>query len=99
MLQLRQYKLSINEFTRIVTKVFQRTIDIKDNSVIQDSARLQQDIKDLLESERNSYNIIDNVTNELGWRYDCILCCINWIDKENNIYEYDLLGFELVSTE
>lgn len=95
MLQLRQYELNISSFN-IVIPAFMRSIDITDN--------IAEDRKALIQYAENQlhydFDTIDNITYLVGFKgYHAIFNCINWIDKENNIYESKLIGFQLTAYE
>lgn len=95
MLQLRQYELSISSFN-IIIPAFMRSIDITDN--------IAEDRKALINYAEShlhyDFDTIDNVTELVGFKgYHAIFNCINWIDKESNIYNSKLIGFQLVAYE
>lgn len=95
MLQLRQYELNISSFN-IIIPAFMRSIDITDN--------IAEDRKALINYAENQlhydFDTIDNVTELVGFKgYHAIFNCINWTDKENNIYKSKLIGFQLTAYE
>ena len=95
MLQLRQYELSISSFN-IIIPAFMKSIDIAD-SIAEDRQALISYADNILQYE---FDTIDNVTDLVGFKgYHAIFNCINWIDKENNIYNSKLIGFQLVAYE
>lgn len=95
MLQLRQYELDISSFN-IIIPAFMKVIDITDN-IAEDRQALIQYAESILHYE---YDTIDNITEIVGFKgYHAIFNCINWINKENNIYESKLIGFQLVAYE
>ena len=95
MLQLRQYELSISSFN-IIIPAFMRSLDIADN-IAEDRQALINYANNILQYE---FDTIDNVTDLVGFKgYHAIFNCINWIDKENNIYKNKLIGFQLVAYE
>ena len=95
MLQLRQYELDISSFN-IIIPAFMKAIDITDN-IAEDRQALISYANNILHYE---YDTIDNITELVRFNgYHAIFNCINWIDKENNIYESKLIGFQLVAYE
>lgn len=95
MLQLRQYELNISSFN-IVIPAFMKAIDIADN--------IAEDRQALINYAENhlhyDYDTIDNVTELVGFKgYHAIFNCINWIDRESNVYDSKLIGFQLVAYE
>lgn len=95
MLQLRQYELSISSFN-IIIPAFMRSLDIADN-IAEDRQALIRYADNILQYE---YDTVDNVTDLVSFNgYHAIFNCINWIDKENNIYKNKLIGFQLVAYE
>ena len=95
MLQLRQYELSISSFNFIIP-AFMRSIDIADK-IAEDRQALINYADNILQYD---YDTIDNVTDIVGFNgYHAIFNCINWIDKESNIYKNKLIGFQLVAYE
>lgn len=95
MLQLRQYELSISSFN-IIIPAFMRSLDIADN-IAEDRQALINYADNILQYD---YDTIDNVTELVRFNgYHAIFNCINWIDKENDIYNNKLIGFQLVAHE
>ena len=95
MLQLRQYELNISSFNTIIP-AFMRSLDITDN-IAEDRQALINYVDNILQYE---YDTIDNITERVGFKgYHAIFNCINWIDRENNVCDSKLIGFQLVAKE
>ena len=95
MLQLRQYELEISSFNFIIP-AFMKSIDIADN-IAEDRQALIQYAESHLHYD---FDTIDNVNDLVGFKgYHAIFNCINWIDRENDIYESKLIGFQLTAYE
>lgn len=95
MLQLRQYELDISSFN-IIIPAFMKVIDITDN-IAEDRQALIQYAESILHYE---YDTIDNITDLVGFKgYHAIFNCINWTDREKDLYESKLIGFQLVAYE
>lgn len=95
MLQLRQYELSISSFN-IIIPAFMRSLDITDN-IAEDRQALINYADNALQYD---YDTIDNITELVDFTgYHAVFNCINWIDRENKIYDNKLIAFELVAYE
>lgn len=97
MVGLRQYQLTINNFTGLVVPSFQSEYVLNDKTVQDYESTVNKCIELLKEyctMNQLGYREIQDFTSDLKLNgYKVVLCGLN------DVHDYDLIGFEVVSID